>query len=87
MEAKQSAGIAGEHSNTKRRTRTAFTSHQLMLLENVFLQTHYPDICIRENLARSMSLTESKIQVCLQEFNFTSNTGRTPQIISPGIIS
>ena len=51
------------HPNCKRRTRTAFTSHQLMILENVFLQTHYPDICVRENLARCMNLTESKIQV------------------------
>ncbi|CAB4005013.1 diencephalon mesencephalon homeobox 1-A-like [Paramuricea clavata] len=61
LEAK--CGVGREHQNCKRRTRTAFTSHQLMTLENVFLQTHYPDICMRENLARCMNLVESKIQV------------------------
>ncbi|XP_028402963.1 intestine-specific homeobox-like [Dendronephthya gigantea] len=61
LEAK--CGVGVENPNYKRRTRTAFTSHQLMTLENIFLQTHYPDVCIRERLARYMNLTELKIQV------------------------
>lgn len=53
----------GNGQSTKRRTRTAFTSHQLMALENTFSQTHYPDACMREWLARYTNLAESKIQV------------------------
>ncbi|CAH8590961.1 unnamed protein product [Heterobilharzia americana] len=45
------------------RNRTAFTPEQLEILEEEFERTHYPDLLIREQLAQSMLLPESRIQV------------------------
>lgn len=46
-----------------RRLRTSFTSKQIELLESVFMQTHYPDASVREEIGQSTGLNDNKIQV------------------------
>lgn len=46
-----------------RRSRTYFSSKQLKVLEEAFEKTPYPDVVTREQLAVSISLPESRIQV------------------------
>ncbi|CAF3426230.1 unnamed protein product [Rotaria sp. Silwood1] len=45
------------------RNRTAFTQEQIGMLEKEFEHTHYPDIYVRERLAKSIDLPENRIQV------------------------
>ena len=53
-----------------RRLRTSFTPKQIELLENIFLQTHYPDANLREEISQLTGLNDNKIQVKILFFNF-----------------
>ncbi|OAF69795.1 hypothetical protein A3Q56_02454 [Intoshia linei] len=46
-----------------RRERTTFTSQQVSMLLNVFRNSQYPDVIMRENIANRFRISESKIQV------------------------
>ncbi|CAF1354931.1 unnamed protein product [Rotaria sordida] len=46
-----------------RRYRTTFNQDQIDELEQIFQETHYPDVQIREKLSKHTGLTEARIQV------------------------
>ena len=52
-----------QQQQKRRRTRTNFTSWQLQELEQSFVDSHYPDVFMRESLALRLDLAESRIQV------------------------
>ena len=54
---------SGERGGKPRRARTAFTYEQLVSLENKFKTTRYLSVCERLNLALSLNLTETQVNV------------------------
>uniref|UniRef100_A0A0M3HTN8 Homeobox domain-containing protein n=1 Tax=Ascaris lumbricoides TaxID=6252 RepID=A0A0M3HTN8_ASCLU len=65
-----------------RRNRTAFTENQLEELEKCFQNCQYPDVNVREKLAKETQLPESRIQ-----FIQPSSTGQALMVIkSDGIM-
>ncbi|XP_029489381.1 paired box protein Pax-3-like isoform X2 [Oncorhynchus nerka] len=46
----------------RRQTRISFPPSQVEELEKVFLETHYPDVHIRDKLASRLQLTEGRVQ-------------------------
>ncbi|KAH3812610.1 hypothetical protein DPMN_141046 [Dreissena polymorpha] len=57
--------------------RTTFTTGQLKTLEGAFQQAPYPDIIVREALARQLMLDETRVQVRKATRSVTSTYGLT----------
>ncbi|KAL3122815.1 hypothetical protein niasHT_009106 [Heterodera trifolii] len=47
----------------KRRHRTIFTEDQLFLMEEAFINTQYPDVQMREQLADKLKMREERVEV------------------------
>lgn len=52
-----------QSNRQQRRSRTAFSHHQLQVLEATFSKVQYPDLTAREQLSMLIQLPESRIQV------------------------
>ncbi len=58
-----------EDSLSRKRARTTFNSEQVVMMEEIFVKTHYPDVEMRERLCRETGLPESRIQVNNKNFD------------------
>ena len=63
-ETKKLTELAKKHgSASTRRTRTAYTKEQTATLEMYFKGSQYPDIYLREQIAREIGMKEGKVQI------------------------
>ena len=68
-----------------KRHRTTFSIAQLVLLENTFLNTQYPDSITREKLASETGVSEARIQIWFQ--NRRAKSRRRSTIATDSVMS
>lgn len=78
---KSGSGGGGGNKKRTRRQRTHFTSNQLSDLEATFQRNRYPDMALREDIARYTSLTEPRVRV-----SFRARNTQSRSILSSGIV-
>ncbi|XP_058422050.1 double homeobox protein 4-like protein 4 isoform X2 [Diceros bicornis minor] len=66
QELRMEAGVHGAPQGGRRRRRTKFSKHQYKILTEAFERDAYPDITVREELAKRTQVPESRIQVWFQ---------------------
>ncbi|XP_070558103.1 ALX homeobox protein 1-like [Ptychodera flava] len=68
------------HPKKKRRARTTYTTTQLDALEQLFHQEQYPDLVVREEIAKTLDLDEERVQIWFQnrraKYKRTQKEGR-----------
>ena len=55
--------LACHRRGPRRRDRARFSRHQVQVLEGMFRSTKYPDITLREQVARTLEVSEDRVQV------------------------
>ena len=70
-------------SSKQRRQRTAFSPHQMNILERYFVSTQYPDVYLREQIGRETGLTETRVQVWFSNRRARSRKNKGPESVCP----
>lgn len=70
-----------------RRSRSAFSTEQLEILEQFFSHTPYPDVTTRENLAQRLNIEENRIQIWFSNRRARNRKATTVQEGSPKVVN
>lgn len=70
-------------SNTKKRSRTAYTSYQLIALERAFIKNNYISRPSRTFMAKELGLMEKQIKIWFQNRRMKDKTGKPKIDVTP----
>ena len=85
-ETKKLTELAKKHGSAgTRRTRTAYTKEQTATLEMYFKGSQYPDIYLREQIAREIGMKEGKVQIWFS--NRRARARKQKELPSNGVVA